>query len=210
MGQNTPAGGGRPLCGRLVPTAPRALAGGAPAAAILNLHHDAAARPGQVRARRVAVGRDRAVALRPTVGRGLYGVPQVWHQLRRAGVEVARCRVERLMRTAGPQGARLGKRFFMTTADKTHNTQLVRNERPLARRRRPRVATLGRVHWFNETRLQHRQRPTVRGRGPTTIIVRAMPSSSRSRKNQPPPSRRRFMLSRAAATPACHSVISYA
>jgi hypothetical protein len=147
MGQNTPAGGGRPLCGRLVPTAPRALAGGAPAAAILNLHHDAAARPGQVRARRVAVGRDRAVALRPTVGRGLYGVPQVWHQLRRAGVEVARCRVERLMRTAGPQGARLGKRFFMTTADKAHNTQLVRNERPLARRRRPRVATLGRVHW---------------------------------------------------------------
>ena len=34
-------------------------------------------------------------------GRGLYGARKVWLQLRREGIEVARCTVERLMREHG-------------------------------------------------------------------------------------------------------------
>jgi len=45
------------------------------------------------------------------VGRGLYGVRKVWHQLRRDGIDVARCTVERLMRHEGLQGVRRGKTF---------------------------------------------------------------------------------------------------
>jgi len=40
----------------------------------------------------------------PTIGRGLYGARKVWHQLRREGTTVSRCRVERLMRGAGLKG----------------------------------------------------------------------------------------------------------
>lgn len=35
---------------------------------------------------------------------GVYGARKVWHELRRQGVPVARCTVERLMRTAGLRG----------------------------------------------------------------------------------------------------------
>lgn len=35
---------------------------------------------------------------------GLYGTRKVWHQLRRDGVKVAKCTVERLMRTMGLSG----------------------------------------------------------------------------------------------------------
>jgi len=38
-------------------------------------------------------------------GRGLYGARKVWRQLRREGIEVARCTVERLMREMGIAGA---------------------------------------------------------------------------------------------------------
>ena len=55
------------------------------------------------------------------LGRGLYGARKVWHQLRRqGGVDgrpVARCTVERLMRAAGLQGVRRGRRFVTTKAD---------------------------------------------------------------------------------------------
>jgi putative transposase len=51
------------------------------------------------------------------VGRGLYGVRKVWHQLRREGVDVARCTVERLMRQEGLQGVRRGKAFRTTRPD---------------------------------------------------------------------------------------------
>jgi hypothetical protein len=37
-------------------------------------------------------------------GRGLYGARKVWLQLRREGIEVARCTVERLMRELGLAG----------------------------------------------------------------------------------------------------------
>jgi len=57
----------------------------------------------------------------PRIGRGLYGVRKVWHQLRReGGVDgrpVPRCQVERLMRAAGLRGARRGRPFITTKAD---------------------------------------------------------------------------------------------
>ena len=51
------------------------------------------------------------------VGRGLYGARKVWHHLRREGIEVARCTVERLMRTDGLRGARRGRRVVTTKSD---------------------------------------------------------------------------------------------
>ena len=56
---------------------------------------------GQVDRRRGDSGRDHPVHTDPAIGRGLYGARKVWHQLRREGTIVGRCRVERLMRTAG-------------------------------------------------------------------------------------------------------------
>jgi putative transposase len=57
----------------------------------------------------------------PAIGRGLYGVRKVFHQLARDGgvdgLPVSRRQVERLMRTAGLQGARRGRRFVTTTPD---------------------------------------------------------------------------------------------
>jgi len=54
----------------------------------------------------------------PQIGRGLYGVRKVHAALsREGGVEglpVSRRQVERLMRTAGLQGARRGRRFVTT------------------------------------------------------------------------------------------------
>jgi len=53
----------------------------------------------------------------PKIGRGLYGARKVWHQMRREGIEVPRCRVERLMRTAGLRGIRRGRQFVTTRPD---------------------------------------------------------------------------------------------
>ena len=49
---------------------------------------------------------------------GVYGARKVWRQLRREGREVARCTVERLMRTMGLQGAVRGKPVRTTISDK--------------------------------------------------------------------------------------------
>jgi transposase InsO family protein len=46
---------------------------------------------------------------------GVYGVEKVWRQLRREGVEVARCTVERLMREMGLRGVVRGRAFKITT-----------------------------------------------------------------------------------------------
>ena len=61
-------------------------------------------------------------ALRPQIRRvwdesldGVYGADKVWHQLRREGVEVARCTVERLMREMGLRGVSRGRAFKVTT-----------------------------------------------------------------------------------------------
>ena len=47
-----------------------------------------------------------------------YGARKVWRQLRREGLEVARCTVERLMRTMGLQGVVRGKPVRTTTSDR--------------------------------------------------------------------------------------------
>lgn len=47
----------------------------------------------------------------------VYGARKVWRQLRREGVSVARCTVERLMRDEGLQGVRRGRRFKTTRPD---------------------------------------------------------------------------------------------
>ena len=47
-----------------------------------------------------------------------YGARKVWRQLRREGLEVARCTVERLMRTMGLQGVVRGKPVRTTISDK--------------------------------------------------------------------------------------------
>ena len=49
----------------------------------------------------------------------VYGARKVWRQLRREGPEVARCTVERLMRTMGLQGVVRGKPVRTTISDKT-------------------------------------------------------------------------------------------
>ena len=47
----------------------------------------------------------------------VYGAPKIWRQLRREGIEIARCTVERLMREMGLRGTRRGKRIRTTIAD---------------------------------------------------------------------------------------------
>jgi transposase InsO family protein len=48
---------------------------------------------------------------------GLSGTRKVWHQLRRQGVTVAKCTVERLMRTMGLAGVRRGKTTVTTVSN---------------------------------------------------------------------------------------------
>jgi len=47
----------------------------------------------------------------------VYGARKVWRQLRREGLSVARCTVERLMRAEGLQGAVRGKKHWTTASD---------------------------------------------------------------------------------------------
>ncbi len=47
----------------------------------------------------------------------VYGVRKIWRQLRREGMDVARCTVARLMKRLGIEGARRGKRVRTTTID---------------------------------------------------------------------------------------------
>jgi putative transposase len=60
-------------------------------------------------------------ALRPEIRRvfeenfAVYGADKVWTQLKREGIRVARCTVERLMRDLGLSGARRGRAFRRTT-----------------------------------------------------------------------------------------------
>jgi len=49
--------------------------------------------------------------------RGVYGARKVWKQLRREGVDVARCTVERLMRKLGLQGVVRGRKPRTTVPD---------------------------------------------------------------------------------------------
>ena len=47
----------------------------------------------------------------------VYGARKVWRQMRRQGIDVARCTVERLMRGEGLQGVRRGRRVRTTVPD---------------------------------------------------------------------------------------------
>lgn len=47
----------------------------------------------------------------------VYGVRKVWHQLRREGLEVARCTVARLMKSMGLRGVIRGKQLRTTVSD---------------------------------------------------------------------------------------------
>ena len=49
----------------------------------------------------------------------VYGAKKVWLQLRRDGIQVARCTVERLMKHLGLRGAVRGKKVKTTWPDKT-------------------------------------------------------------------------------------------
>ena len=48
---------------------------------------------------------------------GRYGARKVWHALRREGRDIARCTVERLMKSMGLQGVVRGKKVTTTTPD---------------------------------------------------------------------------------------------
>lgn len=52
-----------------------------------------------------------------TDNRKLYGARKVWHVLRRGGEDVARCTVERLMRSLGLRGVVRGKKVITTNPD---------------------------------------------------------------------------------------------
>ena len=66
----------------------------------------------------------RDLALKPEIARvfaenfEVYGVRKVWRQLGRQGISVARCTVERLMRSMGLQGVVRGKPVRTTISDK--------------------------------------------------------------------------------------------
>jgi transposase InsO family protein len=66
----------------------------------------------------------RELALKPEIARvfaenfEVYGVRKVWRQLGREGISVARCTVERLMRSMGLQGVVRGKPVRTTISDK--------------------------------------------------------------------------------------------
>lgn len=53
------------------------------------------------------------------LGRGISGARKVWRLLKREGIDVARCTVERLMRQQGLRGIRRGKQFITTRPDDT-------------------------------------------------------------------------------------------
>jgi putative transposase len=66
----------------------------------------------------------RDMVLQPAIARvfaenfKVYGVRQVWRQLQREGIDIARCTVERLMRSMGLQGVIRGKPVRTTISDK--------------------------------------------------------------------------------------------
>lgn len=70
------------------------------------------------------------------LGRGISGVRKVWRLLRREGIVVARCTVERLMRQQGLRGIRRGKQFVTTRPDSSstrppdHVQRCFRADRP--------------------------------------------------------------------------------
>jgi putative transposase len=77
-------------------------------------YYAATTRPPSARSRRDATLKE-AIERIWTEHFGVYGADKVWAQLRREGLRVARCTVERLMRRLGLQGVVRGKRSIRTT-----------------------------------------------------------------------------------------------
>jgi transposase InsO family protein len=73
---------------------------------------------------RLSARAKRDLELKPEVARvfaenyEVYGVRKVWRQMRREGFDIARCTVERLMRSLGLHGVIRGKPFRTTVSDK--------------------------------------------------------------------------------------------
>ena len=62
------------------------------------------------------------------IGRRVYGARKVWRQLRREGIEVARCTVERLMGELGIAGAAARKRKPRTTVPAPRPSDLLERD----------------------------------------------------------------------------------
>lgn len=79
---------------------------------------------------------------------GVYGVRKVWRQLLREGHQVARCTVERRMRTLGLHGARRGKKIRTTVPEPGHQraADLVKRDFTAARPNAVWVADFTYVH----------------------------------------------------------------
>ncbi len=92
--------------------------------------------PGRVAAR---TQRDRELC--PTIqrvwdeNRGVYGARKVWRQLQRERRTVARCTVERLMRSMGLKGVVRGRRWRTTIADPAADRPADRVQRPFKAQR---------------------------------------------------------------------------
>jgi transposase InsO family protein len=101
----------------------RALYGVEPICAVLPIApatyhaHKARARKPELRAARAKRDEELRVKIKRVHDDnfGVYGAEKVWRQLKREGVEVARCTVERLMRAMGLRGAVRGRAFKVTT-----------------------------------------------------------------------------------------------
>jgi putative transposase len=61
----------------------------------------------------------------------LYGAENVWRQLRRDGIRVARCTVERLMRVLGLRGTVRGRAWTITTHAEPHGVRRLMLRVPL-------------------------------------------------------------------------------
>ena len=111
--------GVEPIC-RVLPIAP-------------STYHDHVAKRRDPARRSARVRRD--AALKVEVRRvfeenfRVYGVRKVWRQLRREGIEVARCTVARLMRALGLRGAIRGKPVRTTVSDRAAPCPLDRVKR---------------------------------------------------------------------------------
>ena len=87
----------------------------------LSSYHEHAARRADPARRSARARRDdtikREIARVHGAGYGLYGIRKVWHQMRREGIAVAKCTVERLMRAKALSGIRRGTTTITTVSN---------------------------------------------------------------------------------------------
>jgi len=141
----------------------------------------------------------------------VYGAEKVWRQLRREGVDVARCTVERLMRVLGLRGAVRGRAFRVTTEagpEAARPPDLVQREFRAERPNQLWVADLTYVartqpRWLDSRNWVSRKRGAVHQRGlepvglgergrlnATQVRIPAKPIGHSGRCRSPVPARR--------------------